>query len=42
MPLTFESISHGTIAFGFFNIDSDMLLLEKYFFFWIGILSARQ
>ena len=29
MPLAFESLSHGTIAFGFFNIDSDMLLLEK-------------
>jgi hypothetical protein len=33
MPLAFESISHGTIAFGFFNIESDMLLLERYFFF---------
>ncbi len=33
MPLSFESMSHGTIAFGFFNIDSDMLLLEKYFLF---------
>jgi hypothetical protein len=33
MPLTFESISHGTIAFGFFNIESDMLLLDRYFFF---------
>lgn len=33
MPLAFESISHGTIAFGFFNIDSDMLLLEQYFLF---------
>ena len=33
MPLAFESLSHGTIAFGFFNIDSDMLLLEKYFVF---------
>jgi hypothetical protein len=26
-------MSHGQIAFGFFNIDSDMLLLENYFFF---------
>jgi hypothetical protein len=26
-------MSHGTIAFGFFNIDSDMLLLEHYFLF---------
>ena len=33
MPLAFESISHGTIAFGFFNIDSDMLLLDRHFFF---------
>jgi len=33
MPLAFASISHGTIAFGFFNIDSDMLLLDRHFFF---------
>ena len=33
MPLSFESMSHGTIAFGFFNIESDMLLLEQYFLF---------
>ncbi len=33
MPLAFESISHGTLAFGFFNIDSHMLLLDRYFFF---------
>jgi hypothetical protein len=33
MPLAFESIRHGTVAFGFFNIESDMLLLEHYFFF---------
>ena len=33
MPLAFESESHGTIAFGFFNIESDMLLLDRYFFF---------
>ena len=33
MPLAFESLNQGTIAFGFFNIDSDMLLLEKYFLF---------
>ena len=33
MPLAFESTSHGTIAFGFFNIDSDMLLLDRIFFF---------
>ena len=33
MPLAFKSESHGTIAFGFFNIESDMLLLDRYFFF---------
>ena len=33
MPLTFRSLNHGNIAFGFFNIESDMLLLENYFFF---------
>ncbi len=33
MPLAFRSQSHGTIAFGFFNIESDMLLLDRYFFF---------
>ena len=32
MPLAFDSLSHGSIAFGFFNIDSDMLLLDRYFF----------
>ena len=33
MPLTFESLSHGTIAFGFFNIESDLLLCDRYFLF---------
>lgn len=33
MPLSFGSISHGPIAFGFFNIDSDMLLLDRHFLF---------
>jgi len=33
MPLAFNSISHGTVAFGFFNIESDMLLLSHYFIF---------
>ncbi|MBW2528015.1 MAG: hypothetical protein JRI23_27790 [Deltaproteobacteria bacterium] len=33
MPLAFRSITHGTIAFGFFNIETDMLLLEQLFFF---------
>jgi hypothetical protein len=33
MPLSFSSISHVKIAFGFFNIETDMLLLDNYFFF---------
>jgi len=28
MPLAFPSTSHGVIAFGFFNIETDMLLLR--------------
>lgn len=42
MPLAFDSLSHGTVAFGFFNIESDMLLLDHFFFFatefctWVG------
>jgi len=33
MPLAFQSINRGEIAFGFFNIESDCLLLENLFFF---------
>ena len=33
MPLAFQTIDRGSIAFGFFNIESDMLLLQQYFFF---------
>lgn len=33
VPLAFESLTHGTVAFGFFNIDSDLLLLDRYFLF---------
>jgi len=33
VPLSFQSMNHGSIAFGFFNIESDMLLLQQYFFF---------
>jgi hypothetical protein len=32
MPLGFNSVSHGPIAFGFFNIQTDLLLLENRFF----------
>lgn len=33
MPLEFLSISHGPVAFGFFNIETDMILLNHYFLF---------
>ena len=33
MPLAFDSLSHGSIGFGFFNIESDMLLCDRYFLF---------
>lgn len=33
MPLAFKSLSHGEVAFGFFNIETDMLLLDRHFFF---------
>jgi hypothetical protein len=33
MPLAFKSINRGLIAFGFFNIDTDLLLLDHYFLF---------
>jgi len=30
MPLEFQSISHGKIAFGFFNIETEMkTMIEK-------------
>lgn len=48
MPLSFRSRSHGAVAFGFFNIESDMLLLEHYFFFaddfcrWINTMAKED
>jgi hypothetical protein len=33
MPLAFSSLSHGEIAFGFCNAETDLLLLHTYFFF---------
>lgn len=32
MPLGFNSFTHGHLAFGFFNIDTDLLLLDSLFF----------
>ena len=36
MPLPFLSRSHGAIAFGFFNIESHLLILDQVFFFANG------
>jgi hypothetical protein len=33
MPISFTSKSHGDIPVGFFNIETDMLLMDRYFFF---------
>jgi len=33
MPLEFDCLSHEKIAFGFFNIETDMILLNQYFLF---------
>jgi len=33
LPLAFHSSSHGVVAFGFFHIETPMLLLEELFFF---------
>jgi hypothetical protein len=33
MPLAFESLNRGTVAFGFFNVETDLLLLQQYFLF---------
>jgi len=33
MPIAFLSKSHGNIPIGFFNIETDMLLMDCYFFF---------
>jgi len=40
LPLGFESRSHGRIAFGFFNIETDLLLLQNLFFFAGDFCSA--
>jgi len=33
MPISFPSKSHGQIPIGFFNIETGMLLMDRYFFF---------
>jgi len=33
MPISFSSKSHGPIPVGFFNIETDLLLMDRYFIF---------
>lgn len=33
MPISFDTESHGKIPIGFFNIDTDMILIKNYFVF---------
>lgn len=33
MPLAFDSLSHGRVVFGFYNVETDGLLLDRQFFF---------
>ena len=33
MPIAFPSNTHGQVPIGFFNIETDMLLMDHYFFF---------
>jgi len=40
--LAFKSLSHGTVAFGFFNIESDLLLLDRRFFFAADFATSSQ
>lgn len=48
MPLAFRSINRGEIAFGFFNVESDLLLMDQYFLFadafcdYIILLAAAE
>ncbi len=42
MPLAFESLSHGQVPFGFYNVETDALLLEEYFFFCTDFCAAAS
>ena len=42
MPLSFSSLSHGAVAFGFYNIETDGLLLEDLFFFATDFCAAVE
>jgi len=40
MPLAFQSLDRGTVPFGYFNIDTDLLLLRHHLFFTDVFTSA--
>jgi len=40
MPLAFASLSHGTVAFGFYNVETDGMLLDRLFFFCTDFCGA--
>jgi hypothetical protein len=42
MPLAFSSLSHGTVAFGFYNVETDGLLLDRFFFFCTDFCRAAS
>jgi len=48
MPLAFQSLNQGIVTFGFFNIDVDMLLLNRHFMFadafcgLVGMLARQE
>ena len=40
MPLLFNSLSHGAVSFGFYNVETDGLLLGQQFFFCTDFCAA--
>ena len=40
MPISFDTLSHGEIPIGFFNIESDMFLIHNHFIFANDLCSA--
>ena len=42
MPLLFNSLSHGVVSFGFYNIETDGLLLGQHFFFCTDFCTAMK
>ncbi len=40
MPIAFDSKSHGKVVFGFYNIETDSMLLNELFFFSTDFCNA--